>query len=71
MQSDAFGITFSPHTHPIALHVDDVHEEDTATRLGKGRREREADIAGAEHCDLCHGPRLLPERLQALGDRQS
>jgi predicted enzyme related to lactoylglutathione lyase len=25
MQSDAFGIEFQPHTHPIALHVDDVH----------------------------------------------
>ena len=24
MQSDAFGIEFSPHSHPIALHVDDV-----------------------------------------------
>jgi predicted enzyme related to lactoylglutathione lyase len=24
MQSDAFGIDFSPHGHPIALHVDDV-----------------------------------------------
>ena len=24
MQSDAFGIEFSPHTHPIALHVEDV-----------------------------------------------
>ncbi len=24
MQSDAFGQTFAPHTHPIALHVDDV-----------------------------------------------
>ena len=24
MQSDAFGIQFAPHTHPIALHVDDV-----------------------------------------------
>lgn len=24
MQSDAFGLAFSPHTHPIALHVDDV-----------------------------------------------
>ncbi len=24
MQSDAFGIEFTPHTHPIALHVDDV-----------------------------------------------
>ena len=24
MQSDAFGITFEPHSHPVALHVDDV-----------------------------------------------
>ena len=24
MQSDAFGIEFSPHSHPIAMHVDDV-----------------------------------------------
>jgi predicted enzyme related to lactoylglutathione lyase len=24
MQSDAFGVEFAPHTHPIALHVDDV-----------------------------------------------
>ena len=24
MQSDAFGLGFQPHTHPIALHVDDV-----------------------------------------------
>ena len=25
MQSDAFGLDFAPHTHPIALQVDDVH----------------------------------------------
>jgi predicted enzyme related to lactoylglutathione lyase len=24
MQSDAFGIDFAPHSHPVALHVDDV-----------------------------------------------
>jgi catechol 2,3-dioxygenase-like lactoylglutathione lyase family enzyme len=24
MQSEAFGLEFQPHTHPIALHVDDV-----------------------------------------------
>ena len=24
MQSDAFGMKFQPHTHPIALHVEDV-----------------------------------------------
>ncbi len=26
MQSDAFGLEFSPHSHPIALQVDDVHK---------------------------------------------
>jgi catechol 2,3-dioxygenase-like lactoylglutathione lyase family enzyme len=26
MQSDAFGLTFEPHTHPVALHVPDVAE---------------------------------------------
>jgi catechol 2,3-dioxygenase-like lactoylglutathione lyase family enzyme len=26
MQSDAFGIDFAPHSHPIALQVDDVAE---------------------------------------------
>lgn len=25
MQSDAFALEFRSHTHPIALHVDDVH----------------------------------------------
>jgi catechol 2,3-dioxygenase-like lactoylglutathione lyase family enzyme len=25
MQSDGFGLEFAPHTHPIALQVDDVH----------------------------------------------
>jgi predicted enzyme related to lactoylglutathione lyase len=25
MQSDAFGVEFGAHSHPIALHVDDVH----------------------------------------------
>jgi catechol 2,3-dioxygenase-like lactoylglutathione lyase family enzyme len=25
MQSDAFGLDFKPHTHPVALHVEDVH----------------------------------------------
>jgi predicted enzyme related to lactoylglutathione lyase len=24
MQSDAFGLEFAPHTHPVALHVADV-----------------------------------------------
>jgi catechol 2,3-dioxygenase-like lactoylglutathione lyase family enzyme len=25
MQSDAFGLEFRPHSHPVALQVDDVH----------------------------------------------
>jgi predicted enzyme related to lactoylglutathione lyase len=25
MQSDAFGVEFQPHSHPIALQVEDVH----------------------------------------------
>jgi predicted enzyme related to lactoylglutathione lyase len=25
MQSDAFGLEFQPHIHPVALHVEDVH----------------------------------------------
>lgn len=25
MQSAAFGLEFQPHTHPVALHVEDVH----------------------------------------------
>jgi catechol 2,3-dioxygenase-like lactoylglutathione lyase family enzyme len=34
MQSDAFGLEFKPHSHPIALHVDDV---------GGARAELEAE----------------------------
>jgi catechol 2,3-dioxygenase-like lactoylglutathione lyase family enzyme len=30
MQSDAFGLDFKPHTHPIGLHVDDVGEARSA-----------------------------------------
>jgi catechol 2,3-dioxygenase-like lactoylglutathione lyase family enzyme len=29
MQSDAFGLEFQPHTHPVALRVDDVAEART------------------------------------------
>ena len=32
MQSDAFGIEFQPHTHPIALHVDDVEARAPSSR---------------------------------------
>ena len=48
MQSDAFGIEFKPHSHPIALHVDDV---------AAAREELEAN--GVEFADtidsgVCH-----------------
>jgi catechol 2,3-dioxygenase-like lactoylglutathione lyase family enzyme len=35
MQSDAFGLEFAPHTHPIAFQVDDVHAA-RAELEGKG-----------------------------------
>ncbi len=35
MQSDAFGIEFKPHGHPVALHVDDVAAARTELE-GKG-----------------------------------
>jgi predicted enzyme related to lactoylglutathione lyase len=35
MQSDAFGLEFQPHTHPVALHVEDVHAA-RAELEGKG-----------------------------------
>src|SRR5215212_1460989 len=50
MQSDAFGVEFERHSHPIALHVDDVEAARTELE-GKGiefvadtmaRSEREA-----------------------------
>jgi predicted enzyme related to lactoylglutathione lyase len=39
MQSDAFGIDFAPHAHPIAMHVDDVeaarkHLEEQGVEFG-------------------------------------
>jgi catechol 2,3-dioxygenase-like lactoylglutathione lyase family enzyme len=35
MQSDAFGLEFQSHSHPVALHVDDVAEA-RAELEGKG-----------------------------------
>ena len=37
MQSDAFGIEFSPHSHPIAFQVDDVAAARAALEA-QGRR---------------------------------
>ena len=52
MQSDAFGVEFAPHSHPIALHVDDV--EDARGELeGKGV-EFAADTMDSGVCHMAH-----------------
>jgi catechol 2,3-dioxygenase-like lactoylglutathione lyase family enzyme len=52
MQSDAFGIEFSPHTHPIALHVEDV-EATRAELEGRGV-EFKADTMDSGVCLMAH-----------------
>jgi predicted enzyme related to lactoylglutathione lyase len=49
MQSDAFGLEFRPHTHPIALHVDDV-------RAARAELEARGIVFPAETIDsgVCH-----------------
>ncbi len=49
MQSDAFGLEFQPHTHPIALHVDDVE-------YARGDLEAQGVTFPAETIDsgVCH-----------------
>jgi predicted enzyme related to lactoylglutathione lyase len=49
MQSDAFGMEFQPHTHPIALHVDDV-------AAARGALEAEGVSFAGETMDsgVCH-----------------
>ncbi len=64
MQSDAFGLEFAPHTHPILLHVEDV---------GAARAELEAQGVAfparhARHARqrrLPHGPLRGPGRQRA------
>lgn len=50
MQSDAFGMTFSPHTHPIALQVDDV--EATRADLEAEGIEFAADTMDSGVCHM-------------------
>ena len=52
MQSDAFGLEFQPHTHPIALHVDDVHAA-RAELEGKGVTFM-ADTMDSGVCHMAH-----------------
>jgi predicted enzyme related to lactoylglutathione lyase len=50
MQSDAFGIDFHPHEHPIALHVDDV--EAARTELESRGVAFEADTMDSGVCHM-------------------
>jgi predicted enzyme related to lactoylglutathione lyase len=50
MQSDAFGIEFQPHTHPVALHVDDV--EAARAELQKKGVEFVADTLDSGVCHM-------------------
>jgi predicted enzyme related to lactoylglutathione lyase len=49
MQSDAFGIQFERHSHPIALHVDDV-------AAARGELEAQGVAFAGETMDsgVCH-----------------
>jgi predicted enzyme related to lactoylglutathione lyase len=52
MQSDAFGLEFKPHGHPIALHVPDV-EAARAELEGKGVTFS-ADTMDSGVCHMAH-----------------
>ena len=52
MQSDAFGIEFGRHSHPIALHVDDVAEA-RAELEGKGIKFH-GDIVDSGVCHMAY-----------------
>jgi predicted enzyme related to lactoylglutathione lyase len=49
MQSDAFGLEFQRHSHPIALHVDDVE-------AARGELEAQGVVFHADTMDsgVCH-----------------
>ena len=52
MQSDAFGMEFKPHTHPIALQVDDVHA--AREELESKGVEFGADTIDSGVCHMAH-----------------
>ena len=52
MQSDAFGMEFRPHSHPIALHVDDVAASRSELEA-KGVTFR-ADTIDSGVCHMAH-----------------
>jgi predicted enzyme related to lactoylglutathione lyase len=52
MQSDAFGIEFRSHSHPVALHVDDV--EAARKELEEKGVEFGADTMDSGVCHMAH-----------------
>jgi predicted enzyme related to lactoylglutathione lyase len=52
MQSDAFGLDFAPHTHPIALQVDDV--EAGRSELESKGIEFQADTMDSGVCHMAY-----------------
>jgi predicted enzyme related to lactoylglutathione lyase len=52
MQSDAFGIEFQPHTHPVALHVENV--EAARTELEGQGVNFAADTMDSGVCHMAH-----------------
>jgi predicted enzyme related to lactoylglutathione lyase len=52
MQSDAFGVEFSPHSHPVALHVDDVQA--ARAELEEKGIEFHADTMDSGVCHMAH-----------------
>ena len=52
MQSDAFGMEFKPHSHPVALHVDDVHA--ARKELEDKGVEFRADTIDSGVCHMAH-----------------
>ena len=52
MQSDAFGVDFAPHSHPVALHVDDVAE--ARSELESAGVEFAADTMDSGVCHMAH-----------------
>jgi predicted enzyme related to lactoylglutathione lyase len=52
MQSDAFGVEFQPHTHPIALHVEDV--EAARAELESRGVTFPADTLDSGVCHMAH-----------------
>ena len=71
MQSDAFGQQFAPHSHPIALHVDDV--EAARSELESQGVEFVADTIDSGVCHMAifsdpDGNRLMLHHRYAPAD---